>query len=375
MSSQLGAAHRHSGATGAHIHIIATSHSHVGAAHIDQPSDTNAHRTSRPHTNSDRRADSHCGVAPVHDDGPLAGISVAMKNRYGSVDRPGELHGSNCDPAIAELNNLANVRQKTRLIVCAALNVSPYDWNQSAREDALLLSFDPVALDTVGRDILVRHRQSQGHSVDFIYNQSWQLASTQTLALGTSDAGLAPTAPRRSTQIKGADLSAPLMYVGDGISGPLLVDPPVLLLSLPPRAHSCRHSHVQSLAFGGHGAVGQSDLTPGHRPHPAGAGDPTNGNERLLGRCWLAEADLHLRRGHHLLVPGLDHRRAHRHLVEHRRDNPAVHNAGVSLESVRDRQINSHLALGWILEEGELETHWVLQTTDEAHAGVRLFLH
>lgn len=45
------------------------------------------------------------------------------------------------------------VRDKARLVVGAALNVSPDDWNRPARENALLLSFDPVALDTVGRDI------------------------------------------------------------------------------------------------------------------------------------------------------------------------------------------------------------------------------
>jgi len=119
-----------------------------------------------------------------------AGISVSMKNHYGSVDRPGALHGNDCDPAIAELNNLPNVRQKTRLIVAAALNVSPFDWYQPARENALLLSFDPVALDVVGRDILVRHRQAAGHGVDFIYQRSRQLASAQALGLGTADSGL-----------------------------------------------------------------------------------------------------------------------------------------------------------------------------------------
>ena len=119
-----------------------------------------------------------------------AGISGAMKNHYGSVDRPSALHGNDCDPAIAEINNLPNVRQKTRLIVGAALNVSPFDWNQPVRENALLLSFDPVALDVAGRDILVRHRQATGHGVDFMYHQSRQLGSAQALGIGAADAGL-----------------------------------------------------------------------------------------------------------------------------------------------------------------------------------------
>jgi hypothetical protein len=119
-----------------------------------------------------------------------AGISVAMKNHYGSVNRPGALHGGRCDPAIAELNAQPNVRDKTRLIVGAALNVSPRDWNQPARENALLLSLDPVALDTVSRDVLVRHRQAQGLEVGSLIEGAPQLTTAQTLGVGATDSEL-----------------------------------------------------------------------------------------------------------------------------------------------------------------------------------------
>jgi hypothetical protein len=116
-----------------------------------------------------------------------AGISVALKNHYGSVDRPGALHGSWCNPAIAELNAQANIQAKTRLIVGAALNVSPVDWNQPVRENALLLSFDPVALDTVARDILVRQRQSLGLSAGYVIEGALHLQTAQSLGLGATD--------------------------------------------------------------------------------------------------------------------------------------------------------------------------------------------
>jgi hypothetical protein len=119
-----------------------------------------------------------------------AGISVAMKNHYGSVNNPGALHGGWCDPAIAELNAQPVVRDKTRLIVCAALNVSPGNWNDPERENALLVSFDPVALDTVGRDILVRRRQAQGRNVGYLIDGARQLGTAQSLGLGATDAGL-----------------------------------------------------------------------------------------------------------------------------------------------------------------------------------------
>ena len=120
----------------------------------------------------------------------MAGVSAAMKNHYGSVDRPGALHGDWCDPAIAELNAQSNVRDKTRLIVGAALNVSPRDWNQPERENALLFSFDPVALDTVGRDILVRQRQDQGLDASYLIERARQLATAQALGVGATDGNL-----------------------------------------------------------------------------------------------------------------------------------------------------------------------------------------
>jgi hypothetical protein len=116
-----------------------------------------------------------------------AGISVALKNHYGSVNRPGLLHGNRCDPAIAELNAQPTLRDKTRLIVGAALRVSPHDWNVPEREDALLLAFDPVALDTVARDILVRQRQALGMGTDSLIRGTYHLATAQTLNLGATD--------------------------------------------------------------------------------------------------------------------------------------------------------------------------------------------
>jgi uncharacterized protein (DUF362 family) len=119
-----------------------------------------------------------------------AGVSGALKNHYGSVNRPGALHGNWCDPAIAELNAQPTVRDKTRLVVGAALNVSPLDWNRPERENALLVSFDAVALDTVGRDILVRHRQDAGFDVGYLIEGARHLGTAQALGLGTSDASL-----------------------------------------------------------------------------------------------------------------------------------------------------------------------------------------
>ncbi len=120
----------------------------------------------------------------------MAGVTVAMKNHYGSVNRPSALHGDGCDPAIAELNAQLTVRDKTRLIVGASLNVSPFDWNSPERENALLLSFDPVALDTVSRDILVRHHQAVDRDGGGLVQGSHYFATAQSMGLGANDVGL-----------------------------------------------------------------------------------------------------------------------------------------------------------------------------------------
>lgn len=117
----------------------------------------------------------------------ISGVSASMKNHYGSIDRPGVLHGNHCNPAIAELNAQSNIRSKTRLIVGAALKVSPFDWERPEPENALLLSFDPVALDTVSRDILIRHRQKVGADVEYLVSLSGYLRTAQEIGLGTTD--------------------------------------------------------------------------------------------------------------------------------------------------------------------------------------------
>jgi uncharacterized protein (DUF362 family) len=127
---------------------------------------------------------------PIPKKHSMVGVSVSLKNHYGSIDQPHKLHANFCDPAIAELNTHPNLRDKTRLIVGAALNVSPNNWEQPERENAILLSCDPVALDTVARDILVRHRQAMGLETQSLVEGAKHLRTAQSLQLGATDASL-----------------------------------------------------------------------------------------------------------------------------------------------------------------------------------------
>jgi hypothetical protein len=124
---------------------------------------------------------------PLPRSHPFAGITVALKNHYGSVNQPMRLHGNSCDPAIAELNAQPTLRDKTRLIIGSALQVASGNWRNPEKEDSLLFSFDPVAHDTVARDMLVRYRQAQGQATGSLIDVSRHLQTAQSLNLGAND--------------------------------------------------------------------------------------------------------------------------------------------------------------------------------------------
>ena len=94
---------------------------------------------------------------PILKTHTLAGITFAMKNHYGTFDRPSRFHvGDQMDRGLAELNALPPIKDRTRLIIGDVLtaclrsaNSYPY-WSADMIGDSILMSFDPVAHDTVG---------------------------------------------------------------------------------------------------------------------------------------------------------------------------------------------------------------------------------
>lgn len=94
------------------------------------------------------------------------GISAALKNHLGSVNNPGAYHGWEPDRmprSLPELNALAPLRAKTRLVVIDAVrplfaggpgDEPEYRWDYRG----LIVSTDPVAATAVGLRILEQHR-------------------------------------------------------------------------------------------------------------------------------------------------------------------------------------------------------------------------
>jgi uncharacterized protein (DUF362 family) len=104
---------------------------------------------------------------PLVKDHDVAGVSIALKNHFGSINNPNKQHENQCCPQVADVNLFAPIRSKQRLIIADALSVT-YDGGPafkpktSARYKSILAATDPVALDAVGHDIVEGLRRDAG---------------------------------------------------------------------------------------------------------------------------------------------------------------------------------------------------------------------
>ncbi len=106
---------------------------------------------------------------PTLKDHGLSGVSCALKNYYGVINNPNKYHENGCDPFVADLNALPEIRNQNRLIICDALTVQykggpSYQplWNEEYR--GILISSDPVALDFIGYQTINQQRLKKGIS-------------------------------------------------------------------------------------------------------------------------------------------------------------------------------------------------------------------
>ena len=104
---------------------------------------------------------------PAMKDHGLAGISGALKNTFGAIHNPNKYHANHCDPWVADVNALAVVRAKSRLVICDALYPQCHGgpgfkerwaWNFGG----LVLGTDPVAVDRVLNSIIEARREELG---------------------------------------------------------------------------------------------------------------------------------------------------------------------------------------------------------------------
>jgi len=104
---------------------------------------------------------------PILKDHSSAGVTFAMKNMYGVVKRPFELHGGGCNPGVADLNCVSVIREKVCFTIGDALS-SVYDGGPGFHPErlwypnALIVGEDRVAVDHTAWQMLDRKRVEMG---------------------------------------------------------------------------------------------------------------------------------------------------------------------------------------------------------------------
>jgi uncharacterized protein (DUF362 family) len=104
---------------------------------------------------------------PVLKDHGIVGVTMALKNMFGAIHNPNKYHPSAGDPYVADVNMLPAIRQKVRFTICDALTAQyeggpTYMPQWSWPYNGLLVAQDPVALDTVGWQIIEQKRAEKG---------------------------------------------------------------------------------------------------------------------------------------------------------------------------------------------------------------------
>ncbi len=126
---------------------------------------------------------------PRLSDHSLSGFTFAMKNHYGTFDSAAAFHQHKtfCQ-AVAELNALPPIRDRTRLVIGDVLTI--VGWDDRVTGDSILMSFDPVASDAVALKLWLDAwpSGSEGLLPDAVVGRAtpW-LENAAKLGLGTND--------------------------------------------------------------------------------------------------------------------------------------------------------------------------------------------
>ncbi len=104
---------------------------------------------------------------PILKDHGIAGMTNALKNFFGAIHNPNKYHDNNGDPFIADVNMLSEIRSKVRITITDALTAQyeggpPFMPQWAWNYNGILVGFDPVAIDTIGWDIIEQKRKENG---------------------------------------------------------------------------------------------------------------------------------------------------------------------------------------------------------------------
>ena len=125
---------------------------------------------------------------PLPKDHSYSGVTLAMKNHYGSIDQPQNCHENNCDPYIANINNTPLVREKTKLILCDAV-LGCYTGGPSGPPQfmprEIWAAFDPVAHDVTGLSVI--NQQRLDRNLPSVVDTAKYIRTAASLGVGTDN--------------------------------------------------------------------------------------------------------------------------------------------------------------------------------------------
>jgi len=130
---------------------------------------------------------------PVLKDHGIVGITLSMKNFFGAIHNPNKYHGKNGNPYIADLYQMNLIRQKSRLIICDALDAQyeggpPFKPQWTWPFNGLLIGVDGVALDRVGWHIIENKRKAAGFpDLTTVGRKPEYILTAGSLGIGQSD--------------------------------------------------------------------------------------------------------------------------------------------------------------------------------------------
>ncbi|MFQ6002191.1 MAG: DUF362 domain-containing protein [Candidatus Zixiibacteriota bacterium] len=100
---------------------------------------------------------------PVLKDHSLSGVTCSLKNFFGAIHNPNKYHDDGCDPFIADLNAIPQIKNQQKLVICDALRVQynggpSYHPQWAENFGGIIVGDDPVAVDFVGYQIIDKIR-------------------------------------------------------------------------------------------------------------------------------------------------------------------------------------------------------------------------
>jgi len=130
-------------------------------------------------------ADYLINISVLKNHGTVSGVTLCLKNHFGTCNEPSSMHGNHGDPYIPALNALSAISGKQRVSICDALfgiySGGPGGVPQFVA-NKIILSHDIVVVDYWGREILEERgctTISQAHHID--------TAAEAPYNLGTND--------------------------------------------------------------------------------------------------------------------------------------------------------------------------------------------